>query len=360
MPTTNASRLAELKRAGYPFNPTRPSNWFSGILQTLQARNRPTHRIDLLAEDTLKQMEIVTRGSRREFILKQVEKAILKLCSLNVLRPYGSSRVEIWPDLASAKLDRHLKAGPLPWDEETSNAGTGDNDDAGSDAEIDDALKAHDDGNEVAGGQIDGGSVSDLPPSPPKLPPIRVNSDLFGDPPGHQENLGLDDAESKTWSEEESGALSTLLATESKNEVKSLLDRIQLEPDTRVGADKGNGWSPSLLQPIVDAILAADPSLCLHSIAQRAAVLACEGDSQIELEWRRNGEVRVFLVFQEPSLNDVLRHIGAQWLNLVVAIDGRGRYGIQRTVSAVAAPSAVAVTVLSDVQALEDAAVRAK
>ncbi len=117
---SRTTTIAELKRAGYAFDPSRAANWYAGILQSLLSKGHQSDRIDLLAERTLKQMDILTRGNRRAVILEQVEKSIKRLCSLNVLNQYRPDRVRLQPGLPKAKLERYLAERPVPWESETS------------------------------------------------------------------------------------------------------------------------------------------------------------------------------------------------------------------------------------------------
>jgi hypothetical protein len=118
MPTAQlrATTIAELRRSGFAFDPSRPANWYAGILQSLLSKVRQSDRIDLLAERTLKQMDILTRGNRRAVILEQVEKSIKRLCSQNVLNQYRPDRVQLQPGLLKAKLDRYLAEKPVLWE----------------------------------------------------------------------------------------------------------------------------------------------------------------------------------------------------------------------------------------------------
>ena len=178
MPKTAAMTLAELKRVGYPFNPTRASNWYGGILASLLAKKHRSDRIDLLAERTLKQMDIDTRGNRRTVILKQVEKAIRSLCAKNILNQYTPERVRIQSGVNLTKFDRYLAQKPLPWSEEEAAVSSADPasdlDEEGGEAYSAEAITSQDDQPDLfsAAPSEEDSPLGSRPVGLPHLPPL--------------------------------------------------------------------------------------------------------------------------------------------------------------------------------------------
>lgn len=363
MSRTNSNQLAELKRAGYPFNPTRPSNWFAGILNGLLSQNRQTDRIDLLGERTLKQMNILTRGKRRAFLLKQVEKAIWTLCGRNVLILYTPTRVKLHPDLSQAKLDKLVNSWPLLWEQEAlANKDGNDGRDAGSEEGTDAAIATDNSEDEMGNTSVTDDEEGDLLTITARLPKITIPNHNNRQDRGISSQPGLfsDEDISGPWAAETADAFSKLLSDlsglDQTVDSPGVPTHLPGETPPQSCLVRMAEASTLLLQPIADAIQKADPSMLLRGISQRSAIIDCTDGSQIDIELRRNGEVRIFVSFPEALLIDVLRHIGSQWLDLVVAIDPKGRYGIQRTIPPATSPSSLAYILLNDIQALEDAA----
>lgn len=358
MSKTTAATIAELKRAGYPFDPTRVSNWYGGILASLLAKAHKTDRIDLLAERALKQMDILTRGNRRAIILRQVEKAIRSLCSKNLLNQYAPNRVRIQHGVTQAKLDRYLAEKPLPWAEEEAVAASGapgDDPEGSSEADAAEVIAAQDDGPEPprAVPDEDDEPLSSMPVGLPQL--RRVDESGLASSPGQEEARWTDGGES-TLKPEASRALARLLPSESD----CAMDR--MAPPASAGphlphepavATPAITYSP--LIPLIDAIQSMDPSVQIRAQFARQAILIASEGCEIDIEWRRTGEVRAFVCFPTESLNNVLRHVGTTWADLRVALDQQGRSGIQRVSPSATTPNEFAVRLLQDLQVLDDA-----
>lgn len=111
----------------------------------------------------------------------------------------------------------------------------------------------------------------------------------------------------------------------------------------------------SPLQPLVAAIVAIDSTLRSQQTSMKQCSLTSTDGFKIELEWRRNGEVRAFIGFPPRGLESVLQRVGTKWLDLVVGIDPKGRYGVLRKLPSTTPPADNAVKLLRDVQELDDA-----
>lgn len=347
MSRKNANRLAELKRAGFPFDPTRPSNWFAGILRSLLARNHPTDRVDLLAKQTLKQMSILTKGERREFILRQVESAIQQLCNKNVLLLYTPTRVRFWDGLSQTKLERYLNTRPVRWSDRALPGRIGG----------DPGLPEPDGDSEPVMGDTGDLFEDDAFPT---LPKIGIAIDPISSDEGASTMPGSPLPESllSPWAPEENRIIDSLLPRSHEDELEptNLLPVSSTVENGEAGRLRGErDTSNSRLKDVVGAIQDRDESMNVFALEERTAVLDSSHGGQIDLEWRRGGELRIFVSFPGTELTKVLRHVGSRWLNLVVALDERGRHGVQRIIPADTAPSAVAAVLLKDVEALEDA-----
>jgi hypothetical protein len=356
---TTAATLAELKRAGYPFNPTRHSNWYGGILASLLAKNHHTDRIDLLAERTLKQMDILTRGNRRVVILKQVEKAIRSLCGKNVLNQYKPDRVRFQHGVSQTKIDRYLAGEPLPWAEEEAAVAAGETseDDCEGDSEADvaEVIAAQNDGPDSPPPTPvdDDESLSIMPVGLPHLQPV-VGPDPEAIPLALRG--GRSDRGDPLMSPAASKALSLLLLSGSGQLGAQITTNPPEDSTGPLGAPVGSPTvTSSLLTPYIEAIRAIDPTVRIRTQFARQAILIVGLGCEIDIEWRRTGEVRAFVCFPSESLNNVLRHIGATWADLRVAVDPQGRPGVQRMMPSATAPADLAVALLRDVQTLDDA-----
>lgn len=356
MPKTAARTLAELKRAGYPFNPTRASNWYGGILASLLAKKHRSDRVDLLAERALKQMDIDTRGNRRTVILKQVEKAIRSLCAKNILNQYTPERVRIQSGVNLTKLDRYLAQKPLPWSEEeaalSSADPASDHDEEGGEAYSAEAFTSQDDQSDLfsAAPPEEDYPLSSRPVGLPHLPPI-VTPVLDTTPsiwPAEMEDGG------EIRSPEAIRALSQLLPRGFDLPITEAMIPLHGTSSVPPGTPSGVP-SLSTLNALIEAIQERDPSIAVRNQSVRQVVLIAGEGCEIEIEWRRTGELRAFLCFPHVALSNVLRYIGATWADLRVVIDPQGRAGVQRMLSASTAPVELAVILLRDIQTLDDA-----
>lgn len=356
MPKTAAMTLAELKRVGYPFNPTRASNWYGGILASLLAKKHRSDRIDLLAERTLKQMDIDTRGNRRTVILRQVEKAIRSLCANNILNQYTPERVRIQSGVNLTKLDRYLARKPLPWSEEEAAVSSADpasdHDMEGGESYSAEASASQNDQPDLfsAAPSEEDNPLGSRPVGLPHLPPI-VTPVLDAAPSIWRAEMA-DGGEIR--SPEANRALSQLLPRGFDLPISEAMIPLDGASSVPPGIPSGVP-SPSTLNALIEAIQERDPAIAVRNQLARQAVLIAGEGCEIEIEWRRTGELRAFLCFPHVALSNVLRHIGATWADLRVVIDPQGRAGVQRMMSAATAPVELAVMLLRDIQTLDDA-----
>lgn len=368
MPTAQSrtTTIAELKRAGYAFDPSRAANWYAGILQSLLSKGHQSDRIDLLAERTLKQMDILTRGNRRAVILEQVEKSIKRLCSLNVLNQYRPDRVRLQPGLPKAKLERYLAEKPVPWESETNPVPVGRRSRETQDEDSDGSHRPpHDDQQTSLFDNFDPDQDEGALPFPPavRLPRIAAVADASDSPEAEEAPSpnSPDALSDDPWAAETSAALASLLSHEqtgaapidpagtSTNQLASLGDR----DEALAGVSE---FSDSPLQPLVAAIMALDSTMRPRQTGARQCSLTSTHGFELELEWRRYGEVRAFIGFPQRCLESVLRLVGGAWLDLVVGIDPKGRYGVHRTLpSPIPQADNAAKLLLRDVQVLDDA-----
>lgn len=356
MSKTVAVTLAELKRAGYPFNPTRASNWYGGILASLLDKKHRSDRIDLLTERTLKQMDIDTRGNRRTVILKQVEKAIRSLCAKNILNQYTPERVRIQSGVNQTKLDRYLARKPLPWSEEEAAVSLADpisdHDEEGGEAYAAESITSQNDQPDLfsAAPSDEDHPLGSMPVGLPHLPPIV--KPVLDTAPSFWRAETADEGEIR--SPEANRALSQLLPRGFDLPISEAVTPPHGPSSAPPGIPIGSS-SQSTLNALIEAIRERDPSIAVRNQLARQAVLIAGEGCEIEVEWRRTGELRAFLCFPHVALSSVLRHIGATWADLRVAIDPQGRAGVQRMMSAATAPEDLAVMLLADIQTLDDA-----
>lgn len=356
MPKTAAMTLAELKRVGYPFNPTRASNWYGGILASLLAKKHRSDRIDLLAERTLKQMDIDTRGNRRTVILKQVEKAIRSLCAKNILNQYTPERVRIQSGVNLTKFDRYLAQKPLPWSEEEAAVSSADPasdlDQEGGEAYSAEVITSQNDQPDLfsAAPSEEDNPLGSRPVGLPHLPPLvtpvlDTTSSIWR---AEMEDGG------EIRSPEANRALSQLLPSGFDLPITKAMIPLHGASSVPPGIPSGVP-APSTLNALIEAIQERDPSLAVRSQLARQAVLIAGEGCELEIEWRRTGELRAFLCFPHVALSSVLRHIGATWADLRVAIDPQGRTGVLRMMTAATPPGELAAMLLRDIQTLDDA-----
>lgn len=369
MSTKASATLRLLKRSGFPFDPTRPSNWFAGILSCLQAQPHQTDRIDLLASRALLQMEILTRGSRRVFILKQVTKAIEKLCSKNVLNIYTPNRVRIQPGLSQSKLNYYQTIAISSWDEEVKSINdystTDDNYEitkineknighetaaaaaAAADDDVDDDDADADGFELVDQDQIDdeyGDMSVEIPIILPRLNEYQSIKNEINELQ-EMENTDCRNVKNSAWGIEENAALNALLPT-----YEATFDARTSSNQSQIG---NKGKSP--LQPLISAICEQDGAIVVQSHHERTARLISNDLIRIELEWRRTGEIRSFIIFPEPELENVLKHVGHYWINLVIGLNFNGVYGAQRVFQSTTPVNVISKQLLSDLQAIDDA-----
>lgn len=360
MTPPNASLLIAFRRDGFRFDPTQISNWFGGIVGTLQARSRPSCKISALADQTLKHLHILTRGSRRSFILKQVERAIHHLCTKEVLLFYNADRVKLHPKLTSDRLAQYQKKVPLPWESKAWPEKNQSDDDHGAQMDIIDVITANDDG--VAEPVVTVSDDHEDAPDLAILPGLRgfsasndrlaiVGNEVFEVPSTSPCRL-------ERWAKEAADALEGLFPKPETLPGGPTPDpmsaRLSTQSCAEFALETTGADALCPLDLIINAIARRDPTLRLSARVPRAVTLSYQVGESIDLKWRPNGEVRVFVQFLESSLRDVLMHIGRLRLNAVVAIDSRERCGLQRTIEAGTPPDIAAEQILHDVSLLDD------
>lgn len=366
--------IAEIKRSGFLFDPCKPQNWHAGILHSILGMTHKSDRIDLLAERTLKTMEIDTRGQRRQVILKLVQKAIRDLCSRNVLTQYQDNRVKLAPGLRPQRLSQYLDGGPQPWLKDPARTGS-----STQPGLFSPRLPIAEGSSSHEGWEEEGGLNDDVPlevgptaPSPSgnrgrTAPPIvlprlrTANNTLFEDrtEPDRELEEHADDRDDHRWHEEASSALNLLLGGGSADALGNEVS--EPDGDTKLTGPGGGNLHKKpparvVLKMLIDGILERDPSLQQRCVQARSAVLACDEDIEIRLEVLLQGDVRYRLVFPSDRLERVLRHLGMQWKEVPVGIDNSGRPAIQRAIAAGTGIGTIINRLLGDMQDLEDSA----
>lgn len=305
-------------------------------------------------------MEIITRGSRRAFILKQVEKAIRSLCSKGILNQYNHGRVCVQDGVSEAKFKRYLDETPLPWEAEEAAAAAEDpatdGDEVGTEEDVAEAIAAQNDGPDHVPQTSDeddellSGRPVGLPPLRPLVEPDSDDPRLSPPPEEQTEEGGY------SMSPEATRALIELLQPTSEHP-KTGVDTPQAGTPAAPHATPTGGTAATLqpLMPYVEAVLSIDPTMRIRTQSARQAVIVAGEGCEIDMEWRRTGEVRSFVRFPSEALNKVLRHIGLSWADMRVAVDQQGRPGLQRLMRPAPSPADFAVELMRDIQSLDDA-----
>ncbi len=98
----------------------RLNNWHGAIIKGLCSGERRSASIDSLSDRALRALNILSRKNRRQFLLKQIARAIKQLCNQGVLFETAPGRVKLLHEVDSDRVQRLLAKPTHPWTDEVA------------------------------------------------------------------------------------------------------------------------------------------------------------------------------------------------------------------------------------------------
>jgi hypothetical protein len=316
-----------LRNVGFPFDPLKSSNWYSGIVQAFLQGERRSAPIDSITDRTLKVLGIRTRAKRRTFLVKQITKAIRQLCNQGVIHEYTPNKIRLLHEDNSDKVQRLVAKKPQAWAvaDDTST-------------EVDDETAA-----EVAaldeGGNFDVDQDREDGEEEPSPKPLTLPTLSRAQPDLDRPDCGGVDVGHSGESEGANDVIGRLLRTTTI-----------LPP---AAAKANNGDAHPSIAGIRDAIEKIAPDLLV--IPTGRTLRSDYKDGRLSVEVRRDGSLRISITFSATILAPVLRRVALLWHDSPIGVDEQGNPAIYRTWGADVDAHAAAHQILDDLQFIDDA-----